>query len=291
MPLQSSTGGSADTAPRSEPGSRSGGKAGDLRARVLSALVLGPLVLAAVYVGGWAFHLLIIACALIAVGEWVRLVEPDGALPFVGAILAMGGVLVSALVIDTATALEVTALATMALYLVLAAAGQRERGRLTLGLPYVAVGTIALIELRQGAGAGLGLFCYLLLVIWATDIGAYAAGRTIGGPKLAPRISPKKTWAGLGGAMVSAAIVGGGVAMAVGAARPWLAAGLGAVLAVVGQGGDLFESAVKRRYNVKDSGRLIPGHGGLLDRIDGLIVAAPVLALFHAVLGAWVAWW
>lgn len=131
----------------------------------------------------------------------------------------------------------------------------------------------------------MGLLIYLLFCIWATDIGAYAAGKSIGGPKLAPRISPKKTWAGLVGGMLSAAAFGAGVAVAFDAERPWLAAVLGMVLAVVGQIGDLFESGIKRRFDVKDSGRLIPGHGGLLDRVDGLIVAAPVFALFHATLG------
>jgi phosphatidate cytidylyltransferase len=125
---------------------------------------------------------------------------------------------------------------------------------------------------------------WLLLVVWTTDIGAYFAGRSIGGPKLAPRISPGKTWAGLVGGMAAAGLVGG-LLTALAGAGFWLAAGLGALLAAVAQAGDLFESRLKRHAGVKDSGHLIPGHGGLLDRIDGLVFAAPTFALVVALMG------
>jgi len=127
--------------------------------------------------------------------------------------------------------------------------------------------------------------------VWSTDIGGYVAGRTIGGPKLAPRISPNKTWSGFAGAIVGAVIFGGLVALLFGAEMPLLAGAFAGVLAIVAQMGDLFESAIKRKFGVKDSGRLIPGHGGMLDRVDGLIAAAPVLAVFHSTLGETVGWW
>jgi phosphatidate cytidylyltransferase len=188
-------------------------------------------------------------------------------------------------------AMMLVALMTAALLAAAWLSHARHRWLLAFGVPYIALGSVALVWVREDAAGGLGLLIYVLFAVWATDIGAYAAGKSIGGPRLAPRISPKKTWAGLIGGMLSAALVGAGVAAAFGAALPVVAALLGAVLAVVGQAGDLFESAIKRRYNVKDSGRLIPGHGGLLDRVDGLIVAAPVFALFHATLGNSLAWW
>ena len=168
--------------------------------------------------------------------------------------------------------------------------GGGTKAALTALGPVAILGAMAgLWFIREQLGMTAALWVFGM--VWATDIGAYAAGRTIGGPKLAPRISPKKTWAGLIGGMISAAAFGAGVAVAYGAARPGFAALLAAVLAVVSQAGDFFESGVKRYFDKKDSGHLIPGHGGLLDRVDGLIVAAPVFALFHATLGKVLEWW
>jgi len=136
---------------------------------------------------------------------------------------------------------------------------------------------------------GFAAFCllpllWLLFVVWATDIAAYFVGRGIGGPRLAPGISPGKTWAGLAGGMLGAAVVGGAVAAASGGPAG-LAVMVALVLAVVAQAGDLFESFLKRRAGLKDSGTLIPGHGGVLDRLDGLLFAAPAYALLVAVGG------
>jgi phosphatidate cytidylyltransferase len=119
---------------------------------------------------------------------------------------------------------------------------------------------------------------WLMLVVWATDSFAYFAGRIIGGPKLAPRLSPKKTWAGLLGGMAGAAVISTGYALYY--LPNWVALALAAAaLAVVAQLGDIFESALKRRYGVKDSGTLIPGHGGVLDRVDGLVTVGVVAAI------------
>lgn len=153
------------------------------------------------------------------------------------------------------------------------------------GLAYVAVPCASLIWLREvnfivRPGAGGWLVLYMLLVISATDIGAYFAGRRLGKRKLAPSISPNKTWEGLGGGMLAAAVLGGLSATYTPFPASFLGClALGAVLAVVSQMGDLFESWVKRRAGVKDSGTLIPGHGGLLDRIDGYMFAVPLMAL------------
>jgi phosphatidate cytidylyltransferase len=151
------------------------------------------------------------------------------------------------------------------------------------GVLYCAIPCACLIWLRDN-GATPVLF--VILVVCATDIGAYFTGREIGGPKLAPALSPSKTWAGLGGGMVAAALV----ATICSSFAPYPASApvafvLGGILAALSQGGDLFESWLKRRAGVKDSGNLIPGHGGLLDRVDGLVAAIPVYALLFWIAG------
>jgi len=154
-----------------------------------------------------------------------------------------------------------------------------------LGVGYVGLPALALLWLRGVPELGLGLLLWLLVVVWSTDTAAYFAGRAIGGPRLAPAISPSKTWAGLCGGMLGAALSGVLAAWLLGSGRLLLAAGLGALLAAVAQLGDLVESGFKRAAGVKDSGTLIPGHGGLLDRIDGLLFAAPALALLGLLAG------
>ncbi|WP_374412483.1 phosphatidate cytidylyltransferase [Novosphingobium colocasiae] len=161
------------------------------------------------------------------------------------------------------------------------------------GIVYVGVAGLTLVELR-GADGGLHLVLTVVGAVIATDIGAYFAGRTFGGPKIAPRISPSKTWSGLLGGMTAAAAVLAGLTLY--AARvpglagiermAWIPALYGALLAVVAQAGDFFESWMKRRAGVKDSSRLIPGHGGLFDRVDGLLSVCFVLGLFYIALKA-----
>jgi phosphatidate cytidylyltransferase len=152
---------------------------------------------------------------------------------------------------------------------------------IAFGLPYMAGSGLALVYLRTMPDAILGRahVYYLLVVVWGTDIGAFLTGRLIGGPKLAPAISPNKTWAGLFGGMALAAGLGYAAAAVCGSGSLGVYTGLAVVLAVVAQLGDLFKSFFKRRAGVKDSGQLIPGHGGVLDRIDGLVFAAMFLAL------------
>lgn len=282
--MKSSTDGSVASAPRPAPA-----KSGDLKTRVLSALVMAPVVLAAVWAGGWFFRALIAVGAVAAAVEWVNLVPSARKAPALA--LSVAGVLLAFAVQIAIGPLEAVIVAAVFAVAVALVGGGADRGLLGIGVLYVAAGVLGLVWLRDLSVGGLSLFLFTMLSVWATDVGAYAAGRTIGGPKLAPRISPKKTWAGLIGGMVSSALVGWGIAAAFGAQRPILAFAVGGLLAVVAQAGDLFESAVKRRFNVKDSGHLIPGHGGILDRIDGLLVAAPVLALFHATLGTALSWW
>ena len=149
---------------------------------------------------------------------------------------------------------------------------------------------MAFLFLRATPIVGAALVFYLLAVVWGTDIGAFAVGRLIGGPKLAPTLSPSKTWAGLLGGIALAIILGYAVAVVLGARQPAMALALSPALAVVAQLGDLFESAFKRRSGVKESGDLIPGHGGVLDRIDGLVFAGIVVRLVSGPSGRVVNW-
>jgi phosphatidate cytidylyltransferase len=152
------------------------------------------------------------------------------------------------------------------------------RGRpwinLAWGMLYILPSYVALILLR-GAESGRATVLFLMLVVWAGDIGAYLVGRLVGGPRLAPSISPGKTWSGAAGGTLCAVLAG----LAVAPAHPVAACVLALVLSIVAQAGDLLESAIKRHFGVKDSGRLIPGHGGLLDRLDGVVAAAPAMLL------------
>lgn len=149
------------------------------------------------------------------------------------------------------------------------------------GFFYCLLPAIALLWIREraefeGIGTGFDLLIWVFLVVWATDIGAYFAGRAIGGPKLAPSISPNKTIAGLVGGVASAALISGWWAQSQG--LPTILYGMAVPFAVAAQGGDLFESGLKRRAGVKDSGTWLPGHGGLLDRLDGLVPVSVLTA-------------
>ena len=239
------------------------GRWADLRIRVISAAVLVPLALGCVWVGGAAFWLLIGAATLGLAAEWVRLRRAGG------------------------TGRQMRQ------------AGGRLPGPPRLVVPitlagflYIAVAAVSLLWLRADPLAGKANVLVLLLLIWASDVGAYAAGRAIGGPRLAPRVSPGKTVSGAAGGLLAAMVVGLGAALASANPPHLLRAGLlAAGLGIVAQAGDLFESWVKRRLGVKDSGTLIPGHGGLFDRLDAVLAAAPAAALLALWAGRGVTWW
>jgi phosphatidate cytidylyltransferase len=250
--------------------------------------VLGPPVLALIYLGGDVFHLFAGLLSVLLLNEWRRLVDLTG-ITWMAVGLGLGAVLGGAAWIAGTGRYEAALL--MVAVAALAAAflkieGARRRW-LAAGVVYVGLPVLALIWLRSQP-LGLEWTFWLMLVVWATDIGAFVFGRAIGGFRLAPRISPNKTWAGLFGGMFSAFVISVLVAVIAGVRLPQdlVAIGAaGAVLAVVEQIGDLVESGVKRHFGVKDSGRLLPGHGGLLDRLDGLLFAAPALALMLMVTG------
>jgi phosphatidate cytidylyltransferase len=257
-------------------------KWGDLGVRAASAAVLIPAVLADVWAGGIWFHLFVALIGILMAQEWVNIVHKDNPLQF--ALHAAGAMCGALLPLDIGLAGGLLAIAVLTVVSAAAAWREAPGGPVWryLGVPYVSLPPIALVVLRDDPGYGVAAIVLVMLMVWAADTLAYFAGRIIGGPKLAPRISPKKTWAGMGGAMVGSAVAALGVGMALGVPGLWLLLIVAALLAVVEQGGDLFKSSMKRRYGVKDSGRLIPGHGGVIDRVDGLVAVATVAALIGA---------
>jgi phosphatidate cytidylyltransferase len=253
-----------------------------LTSRVLSALALAPIVLAAVAYGSPWFDLVLVLAAGLMAREWGRMAE-NGRVTLATGLLAavvMAGVVGVTLDADPWLLLAVGLVASFILYLCAKSSGAPAPIWLAMGAIAIGVPCMALDWLRADPVYGRVTIFWLFGVVWATDIGAYAAGRTIGGAKLAPRISPNKTWAGLAGGVFCAGLVGFGVATwLVQSPQPLALSLLSAGLAVLAQLGDLGESGLKRRFGVKDSGRLIPGHGGVLDRCDGLLSTAPAVAL------------
>ena len=254
--------------------------ASPMRARVLSALVLAPAAFACLWFGTPWFELLVAVVTLAMAWEWRRICG-GGAFgaPGVALVLTVAAAIVLAGIGRTGVAVGVVAIGAA----VTAALARTERGMGWSALGAVAVGlpAIALVWLR-GEDARLDLVLWLAVAIAATDIAAFFVGRAIGGPRLAPVISPKKTWAGLLGGMAAAASWSVAFGLWAGWTGPLRLALFGAGLAVIAQIGDLSVSVVKRHFGVKDASQLIPGHGGMLDRADGYVLAAPLVALLVA---------
>lgn len=244
--------------------------------RIISAAVMLPLAVSAVWFGGWPFAFLVFVAGAAMFYEWQRLPGgPTDVLRLIVAKLCLAATLALAMFDQDFLALALIAAGALLLGLLRPAMFRWS----AVGFIYIGLPCLALLWLREYPGNGRLIVFWLLCVVWATDTGAYFAGRSIGGPKLAPRISPNKTWAGLIGGMVCAGIVGAGIAMLDPALPVVALAAFAAVIAVVSQAGDFTESAIKRHFGVKDASNLIPGHGGALDRLDGLLFAAPVAAV------------
>lgn len=265
-----------------EGASEQAGKApSDLLARVLSALVLIPLALAAVWLGGLFFAALMAVAGLVMALEWTfilrlrRLAQAGFLLG--GGVAALGVTLFFGDAAPTVWIAALTGVGALAVGLGLAA-GTRRLSWVGAAFVYCWAPVYALVWLR-GAEDGLWLVAWILLAVWSTDVGGYFVGRAVGGPKLAPTISPNKTWSGLAGGVGLAVIVGTASAVAFELDPTLSYAITSGLLAVCAQIGDITESAIKRHFGVKDSSRLIPGHGGLLDRVDGLVFVAPLVAL------------
>jgi phosphatidate cytidylyltransferase len=267
----------------------------DLRKRVASAALLLPAALLCIWLGAEAWTALVAAAVAVLAWEWVRLCGfstrrlPGMAVPLT--VLGAGTLAVA----DAYAAALLVLLAGFGLAWMLAEAPRARRAAPTFwlgfGVLYIGLAGLALIHLRGDAGAGRANVLFLFVVVWASDIGAYLAGRLLGGPKLAPAISPNKTWAGAGGGLLSAVAAGAAAAYVIAPGSSGRVVLVAAFLGLLTQAGDLFESWIKRRFHVKDSSSLIPGHGGLLDRLDGVLAAAPAASLLSLLLGPGVLLW
>lgn len=253
---------------------------GELFRRIVSGVVMAVAALGLTTAGGAWFATLVAAGAAIMCWEWGRLVR--GVTPSGG---AQDGLLIlhagSAIGITALTLLGYPGWAGAVLAGAMVALYALDSGRLlsAVGAAYVGIPALVLVWLRQEPDYGLTAVLYLFMAVWVTDIGAYAAGRTLGGPKLAPRISPGKTWSGLLGGVALSGLTGAAFGAYVSGASATRLGLLAVVLAVSAQIGDLYESALKRRSGLKDASNLIPGHGGLLDRVDGLVAAVALVTL------------
>jgi phosphatidate cytidylyltransferase len=252
-------------------------KRSDLALRVVSSLVLVPLVIGITYVGGWPFALLWGAAAVGIWYEWSALVSGGVRRP---ALLAGGLALVAATAFAGLGRVD-HALIALALGILAAVVVAKPSRRIwtASGIVYAGAALLAPIVLRQDAEFGFVAVLLLYAVVWATDIGGYFGGRAIGGPKLWRRVSPNKTWSGALSGTAAAIVAGLAVSRFGGAPALLLMVPVILILSAVSQAGDLFESAIKRQFDAKDSGHILPGHGGLMDRLDGFLVAATVAAL------------
>jgi len=262
-------------------------KARDIGLRAASTIVLAPAAVLAIWAGGlWFLGLMLLACALLAV-EWAMMSAAKAWRVMAGAV-AFG--LVAGVVAAHAGQLS---LAFVMLVFGAGAAGlfARNRGQQALdaayGVLYLGWPAVLLIWLRDVDGQnGLAWTVSAFAIAWASDIMAFLVGSLVGGPKLWPRFSPNKTWSGFIGGLTAGTIAGAALGtfldMGLG---PWWGAALGLAAALATMAGDLWESALKRRYGVKDAGTLIPGHGGLLDRVDGLMFAVVVVACGRLIVG------
>lgn len=250
----------------------------EIAKRVASAVVLAIVALGAVIASPWSFTVLVIVAGGIVAWEWGKLVRGTGSdlIALIGALTVAAIVMLVTLgKIDSALLpIPISVAAVWALSF-----GSRNAIWSMLGLAYAALPAFALVWLRSDATLGLAAMLYLLAVSWTTDTASYAAGRLIGGPRLAPAISPKKTWAGLIVGTLAPALVGFATSLFLKDTSGFRLALVSIAIAAFCQLGDLSESAVKRKFGTKDMSQLIPGHGGLLDRIDGLLFASLAAAL------------
>ncbi|PKA39705.1 phosphatidate cytidylyltransferase [Rhizobium sullae] len=246
----------------------------ELKLRIISGIILAIVVLAATWYGGFAFRLLSALIALLIYYEWSTITRLQSEQPVANAAGWVGQAAITAAILlgrfDFALSLLVFFFAIAVGFV----AAQSASRWFPAGIVYAGLTGIALAEIRGGDAAGLHAMLFVFAVVWATDILAYFVGRAIGGPKLAPKISPGKTQSGALGGAASAVIAGSLIAYIFIPEADWLmAAAVAFILSVCSQAGDLFESFIKRRFGVKDSSHLIPGHGGVMDRVDGLIFA------------------
>ena len=246
----------------------------NLALRIITAVVLAPVAIAAAWFGGWPFAAFWGVAAVAVLWEWTTLVVGDRYRLMLSS--CASAIAVAALVAGRGRPLTAILLVGLGALAATIFAPRERRFWITAGIGYAGVMLLAPLLLRADAAYGFSAIVLLFAIVWSTDIFAYFAGRAIGGPKLAPAISPKKTWAGAIAGALGAIGVAVAVAHFLGPLERGTIAIVALLLSVVAQLGDLLESWVKRRFGAKDSSRLIPGHGGVMDRLDGFWAAALV---------------
>jgi len=249
----------------------------ELCLRVGSALVLVPLAVGSAYLGGPPFLAVWALAAAIILWEWTVIVGEPGRTP----VLAAGAAAFASAAVLFGLSWPRAALAVLALGAVAVAglAGSGRRAWILAGGVYAGAMLAAPAVLRSDAELGLVAVMLLFGVVWTTDVMAYFVGRALAGPKLWPAVSPKKTWSGAVGGAAAATVVGSGISALAGLDHLAALALVCALLSLAAQTGDLLESALKRRFGAKNASELIPGHGGLMDRLDGFVAAALVATL------------
>ncbi len=253
--------------------------------------MLAPTAIAVAYIGGWLFLGLCTLAAGIILWEWTSIVFRS----LDARVFALGVAVLLVAMALTCEGRVGAAIATLAIGAALAGVlvlawprrnpGSNPAGWAAGGVVYAGIGLLAPALLRTDPQLGFVAIVFLFAIVWATDICAYLVGRLVGGPLLWPAVSPKKTWSGAVGGLVGGVAAGTAVAYASVGMASAVAVTLASVLSIVAQGGDLFESAVKRRFGAKDASGLIPGHGGVMDRLDGFLVAALVAVLIGSLHG------
>lgn len=252
----------------------------DLTQRLVSGVILAAIVLTITYSGAIPFALLIAFGSAILCWEWAKMVRSTDFDELL--VLHIIAILVSCGLVaygEYMVALLVLLIGPAAKFAMAEDREAKSLGISLLGVPYIGIPVIAMIWLRGDVDYGFLAIIYLFITVWTVDIFAYIAGRSLGGPKLAPRISPKKTWSGFVGGVSAGALAGVLFGHFMGGTDLVILGGISLLIGAISQVGDLFESVFKRHFKVKDASNLIPGHGGLFDRVDGLMFGAVVAAL------------
>lgn len=249
----------------------------DFLPRLASGLAMGAVVALFTVWGLMPFAVLVMLVALIVSWEWGRLVHGRDA-EIVIAVNAGAAVAAALLAVLGYTLLGLLALLIGAILATLLSLG-RNSAFSALGVFYAGLPAVAVIWLRSDPALGLLAVVFLIIIVITSDTAGFLAGRLLGGPKLWLKVSPNKTWAGLVGALIASAVAGGFFSFAVPDGSAMYLAAIGAVLALVAQLGDLAESALKRRFGAKDTSSVIPGHGGVMDRVDGMVAAASAVGV------------
>lgn len=273
-------------APLSAPEAAAG--ASELKKRVIFGLLLALAAIVVAFIGGLVFALFWTLASVGVLIEWLRISGTSSKAAHVvgaGAIIGSASVLIwPPAGVSPSHAWGVIAAVLVAAACIAAIAARENRLWAFLAVPYAAVLALVPILARGNDEAGFLLVIWLFAIVWGTDVAAYFVGRAVGGPKLWPRVSPKKTWSGFVGGLSAATLLACGVALGLGKPAGMLDWSLATIavfallVSIASQGGDLIESAIKRRFDVKDSSHLIPGHGGLMDRLDGFWAACLVVA-------------